>query len=125
MLDTDFADRQIVLLHRFQAGHQRFRQGGSAHLSEFPGLIRVDHRHDSGNDGDLDAFGPRPVNEIEIMPVIEKQLRDHKIRPGIDLAFQVFQIQGLVLAFDMAFRVTGHANAEWKFLRMKATSSFP
>src|SRR5882762_2407761 len=85
---------------------------GPAHRREALDLIDVGDGHDPGQDGHLDARGPRPAQELEVAPVVEEELGDEEVRPGIHLALAVPQVLDQVAGLRMALRIAGRADAE-------------
>src|SRR6266850_5453825 len=85
---------------------------GPAHRREALDLIDVGDGHDPGQDGHFDARGPRPAQELEVAPVVEEELGDEEVRPGIHLAFAVPQVLDQVARLRMALRITGRADTE-------------
>src|SRR6267143_1911938 len=85
---------------------------GAAHRREALDLVDVGDRHDAGQDGHLDARGPRPAQELEIAPVVEEQLGDEEVRPRVHLGLAVPQVLDEVARLRMALRIAGRADAE-------------
>src|SRR6266446_3710591 len=85
---------------------------GAAHRREALDLIDIGDGHDPGQDGHLDARGPRPAQELEIAPVVEEELGDEEVRPRVHLALAVSQVLEEVARLRMALRITGRADAE-------------
>ena len=87
-------------------------QRGAARNGKAFHLRGIGDRHDAGNDGDRDARGARAFHKIPVMAVIEKELRDQEIEPGIHFAFEIVQIDRRIAAFRMLFRISGAADAQ-------------
>src|SRR6267143_1266630 len=85
---------------------------GAAHRREALDLIDVGDGHDPRQDGNLDARGPRPAQELEIAPVVEEELGDEEVRPRVHLGLAVPQVLDEVARLRMALRIAGRADAE-------------
>ena len=73
------------------------RQDRAAAGGQFLHLHEIADRHDAGHDRHGDAGGRGAVEEAEIELGIEEELRDGARGAGIDLAFQIVEIEGLAL----------------------------
>src|SRR6185295_17816484 len=88
------------------------RNGGSARDRESFHLGGIGNGHDAGDNRHGDAYLARVLDEIEVAPVIEEELRDHKIQTLIDLALEVYQVYLRIAALGVLFGITGAAQAE-------------
>src|SRR5690348_12757305 len=113
VFDSEFRRSRVVIADFVELHSEPRRNARAAHGREFLDLVRVENRHDTGHDRNLNAILAQEIAEFVIIRVIEKQLREHVIRTGIDLLFQVSPVDVLALfAGDMALGKAGDADAE-------------
>ena len=75
-------------------------------------LRDVGDRHDARDDRHPYPDAPRAGDEIEVVRVVEEQLGDDEVQPGVDLLAQVLEIQLAVGALLVTLGVAGAAEAE-------------
>ena len=69
--------------------------------------------------GNVDSSQFTTLAEIVEVAIVEKQLSNDVVRPGIDLRFQVIHFDQSIRRRRMAFRETGHADPETARIRMR------
>ena len=79
-----------------------------------------DNRHDSGNDGDVDARQFAAVAKIEKIAVVEEKLGHDVVRAGVDLLLEVIHFQEPIRGGGMAFGKSRDADAKPARVRMSA-----
>src|SRR5437588_3547674 len=77
-----------VVVEAFELVRQPVRHGGARAGHEVPRLLEIVHRHDAGDDRDIDAAGANAIEIAEVEVVIEEHLRDGTRRAGVDLGLQ-------------------------------------
>ena len=55
-------------------------------------MSNVADRHDARDDRNCDSNLARPQHEVEVGLVVEEELRDEKVRPRVDLRFEVAEV---------------------------------
>ena len=75
-------------------------------------LLFIRYRHDAGLDGDVDACDRSALTEVVEVTVIEEELGNEVVRPGIDLILQVVNIIHHGGCLDVAFGVAGSDDIE-------------
>src|SRR6266446_5435720 len=68
----------------------------------------------------MDAGKRTAFPEIEEVPIIEKQLSDYIVRPGIDLRLEVIHFDQSIRRRGMAFWETGHTDPETAAIGMRS-----
>src|SRR5438876_978599 len=68
----------------------------------------------------MDAGKRTAFAEIEEVPIIEKQLSDDIVRPGIDLRLKVIHFDQSIRRRGMAFWETGHTDPETAAIGMRS-----
>src|SRR3546814_15979508 len=71
-----------------------------AALRHLPRALEVYDRQDARHDRRLDAGGPRPVDEAQVVVGIEEELGDRAAGAGVALALQVVEVGGGVARSD-------------------------
>ena len=69
-----------------QLEHQAHRHRRSAQPDEALQLLDVGDGHDARDDGDVDSHPARPLDEVEVEGVVEEELGDDEVQPGVHLA---------------------------------------
>jgi len=98
--------RQFERQRRTASDRQTFYRGG------------IRNRHDSRNDGHLNACIPCPLDELPVMAIVKEQLRNEKIKACVDLPLEVIQIHGRIAAFDMLFGIRRAAHTDALAMRL-------
>lgn len=110
--DADTTHGGLVVPDFFQFRSQLRGNGGATHGGKTFNLGQVGDRHDSGDDRNIDARVPGPIDEREIACVVEEELGDQEFQSRANLLAQVLKVLVPIGAFDMALRVTGSSQTE-------------
>src|SRR5256885_11412498 len=86
------------------------RHGGARPRHEVSRLLEIVHRHDAGDDRNIDAAGADAVEVAEVKVVIEEHLRDGARRAGIDLGLQRIDVGVERRALRMLLRIGRNRN---------------
>jgi hypothetical protein len=96
--DVEFAD-------------ERGREIRAAERRDFLDLGGAGDGHDAGHERHLHSVGREEVAELEVVPVVEKQLCDDEVGALLDLVLQVSPVGVLpVRAGHVSLRKTGDAD---------------
>ena len=113
VLDTELHDGFIVAVTLLELLDQRPRQRRAAQRDEPFELRGAENRQNARDDGDRHAVPGQEVPALQVVAIVEEQLRDHEVRAVIDLHLQPVPVLMLaVRAGDMSFREAGHADRE-------------
>jgi len=124
VLDAQTLDRFAVVAVRVEQLVQIARDRRAAALGETFDLVEVGYRHDAGHDRHRDAGLACRVHESEIRAVVEEQLGDQEIDPGIDLLAKMHQVGLEGWRLDVLFGVTSRGDAERPRLRSDELDEF-
>src|SRR5882724_7820166 len=94
-----------VVVEPFELVRQPRRHGGAGAGHEAARLLEIVHRHDAGNDRDIDAAGADAIEVAEVKIVIEEHLRDGTRGAGIDLGLQRVDVGVEIRALRMLLRI--------------------
>ena len=75
-------------------------------------LIDVGERHHPGEHRHPYPRGASPLHEAEIMGVVEEELGDEEVHPGIDLDLEMGEVARQVARLGMSLRIGGGSHAE-------------
>ena len=74
--------------------------------------FKTHHGDNTGNDRLVNARGTGPGDKIEVLAVLEKELRDDEFTPEVELELQVREVGFSIDRLGMRLRITGDADAE-------------
>src|SRR4051794_18649798 len=77
-----------VVVEPFELVGEPGRHTGAGTGHEGARLLEIVHRHDAGDDRDVDAAGADAIEIAQIEVVIEEHLGDGPVRTGVDLGLQ-------------------------------------
>lgn len=125
MFHADLQDGLGIVLVMLQLGKEGPRDAGPADLGETAELGVAGHGHDAGEDGDVDPRAPRPLQEAEVVGVVEEELGDGEVQPRLHLGLEVAEVGLEAPAFRVAFGVGRPAHGEGLSVALpdEATSS--
>src|SRR6185312_4055240 len=87
---NEMAGRRIVF-KAVEAAGEPGGDAGAGTLGKGRYLLVVVNRDDAGGDRHPDASGAGPLQEAQVMGVVEAELGDDAVGAGIDLGFEVLQ----------------------------------
>mmetsp|Transcript_32392 Transcript_32392/g.100996 ORF Transcript_32392/g.100996 Transcript_32392/m.100996 type:complete len:535 (+) Transcript_32392:928-2532(+) len=71
---------------------ETFRQAGLAQRSHALEAAKGVQAHDAGHNGHVDAVGSALLHKVQVYLRVQEHLRDHKLRPRIDLLLEVHHL---------------------------------
>ena len=105
--------RFVVVAAPFQLDEQRGRQLGAAQAHEALDLRGAEDRQDARDDRHGDALRGEEIAELEVVAVVEEQLRDDEVGAVVDLRLQPLPVDVLAFAAgDVPFGKPGDADRE-------------
>ncbi len=75
-------------------------------------ILEAHHGHDSRNDRNLDSRLPRPLDEAEEKSIVQEELGDQELDPGLDLLAEIREILLEARRFVVLLGVAGAPQAE-------------
>src|SRR5262249_42048834 len=124
-LNAELSHRFIIVAIFFQLFLDRLWQPGAAQGSETLDLLRAQERQNARHNRHGQATaGAEFVLNLQEAAVIVKSRRKEDPRPRLDLGHRPVPIEPFIGAFDVAFRVTGAADAE-AILRSHESNQIP
>src|SRR5512140_2636748 len=105
MLDADGAHGGFVITHAIEAGLELRRNVSAAHRCKAFDLCDIGNRHDPGNDRRLHPTRPCPLDESEVVGMVEEQLCDDEVHTGAYLDNEVRQVGLEITTLDVPLRI--------------------
>src|SRR5688572_30017998 len=101
-----------IVLEPVEAVLQPVRDRGAAALGELRDLRETRDGQDARHDGRVDAARRATIAKAQEQIGVVEELRDGARSAGVDLAFQIAEIEFEARCLGMAFRVRGHRDFE-------------
>jgi hypothetical protein len=92
--------------------HQPHRYRRPAQPDEALQLHDVGDGHDARDDGDVDPHSVGPLDEVEVEGVVEEELGDDEVQPGVHLGLEVAQVVFPERSLHVPLGVSRPANAQ-------------